>query len=134
MNLQHERMLALCDTLALPFVAQGYGAAAQDAARTEMAYSDFLEELLRQEIAGRKVRKQSMMTRLAGFPVIKTLEDFSDDFAKGVKRSQVDELAGLGFVERRENVVLVGPAAWARHTWRLHWAIGRHKRASRPVS
>ncbi len=65
MNLQHERMLALCDTLALPFVAQGYAGATQKAARTEMAYSDFLEALLRQEAAGRKVRKQSMMTRLA---------------------------------------------------------------------
>jgi hypothetical protein len=61
MNLQHERMVSLCDTLALPFVAQGYGPAAQDAARTEMAYSDFLEGLLRQEAAGRKVRKQSMI-------------------------------------------------------------------------
>lgn len=126
MNLQHERMVALCDTLALPFVAQGYGAAAQDAARTEMAYSDFLEGLLRQEAAGRKVRKQSMMTRLAGFPVIKTLEDFSYDFAKGVKKSQVEELAGLGFVERRENVVLVGPSGVGK----THLAIALGYRAA----
>lgn len=126
MNLQHERMLALCETLALPFVAQSYGAAAQDAARTEMAYSDFLEGLLREEAAGRKVRKQSMMTRLAGFPVIKTLEDFSYDFAKGVKRSQVEELAGLGFVERRENVVLVGPSGVGK----THLAIALGYRAA----
>ena len=51
-------------------MAQGYGAAAQTAAKTDMSYSDFLERLLKDEAAGRKVRKQTMMTRLAGFPVI----------------------------------------------------------------
>ena len=110
MNLQHERIGHLCETLNLPFVAQGYSAASQLAATREAAYSDFLEGLLREEMAGRTVRKQSMMTRLAGFPAIKTLEQFNYDFAKGVKRSQVEELAGLGFIERNENVVLVGPS------------------------
>jgi DNA replication protein DnaC len=41
---------------------------------------------------------------------VKTLDEFSFDFAKGVKRGQIDELAGLGFIERSENVVLVGPS------------------------
>ena len=54
---------------------------------------DFLEGLLREEAAGRNVRKQSTMTRLAGFPVVKTLDEFNYDFAKGVKRSQIEELA-----------------------------------------
>ena len=110
MNLQHERMLTLCESLNLPFVAQGYPSAAQDAARAETAYSDFLEGLLRAEAAGRNVRKQTMLTRLAGFPAIKTLDDFDYEFAQGVKRSQIEELAGLGFVARNENVVLVGPS------------------------
>lgn len=110
MNLQHERITELCEALKLSFVGQSYGAAAQQAAKAEMAYSDFLEALLREEMAGRTVRKQTMMTRLAGFPAIKTLEQFNYDFAKGVKRSQIEELAGLGFIERNENVVLVGPS------------------------
>jgi DNA replication protein DnaC len=110
MNLQHERITGMCEALKLSFVGQSYGAAAQQAARDEMAYSDFLEALLREEVAGRTVRKQTMMTRLAGFPAIKTLEQFNYDFAKGVKRSQIEELAGLGFIERNENVVLVGPS------------------------
>ena len=110
MNLQHERMLALCDSLNLPFIAQSDVGAAQEAAEQESAYSDFLEGLLKAETAGRPVRKQSMLTRLAGFPAIKTLEEFDYLFAAGVKRSQIDELAGLAFVERNENVVLVGPS------------------------
>jgi DNA replication protein DnaC len=126
MNLQHERMLSLCETLNLPFVAQGYAAAAQEAARSEGAYSDFLEGLLRAEAAGRQVRKQSMLTRLAGFPVIKTLEDFDYGFAAGLKRSQMDELAGLGFVERQENVVLIGPSGVGK----THLAIALGYRAA----
>lgn len=110
MNLQHERINTLCERLNLPFVAQAVGALAQQAARDQMAYSDFLEALLKEEAAGRTARKQSTMTRLAGFPAVKTLDEFSFEFAKGVKRSQIEELAGLGFIERSENIVLVGPS------------------------
>lgn len=63
-------------------------------------------------MAGRTVRKQTMMTRLAGFPAIKTREQFN--FAKGVKRSQIEELAGLGFIECNENVVLVRPSGMGK--------------------
>jgi DNA replication protein DnaC len=127
MNLQHERIAALCENLGLPFVAQSYGAATQKAAKQEMAYSDFLEGLLKEEAAGRNVRKQSTLTRLAGFPVVKTLDDFDYDFAKGVKRSQIEELAGLGFVERHENVVLVGPGGVGKTHLARH--AGRHQNA-----
>ena len=59
MNLQHERLLSLCDSLNLPFIAQGYAKAAQDAASAGTAYSDFLEGLLRHEAAGRGERQLS---------------------------------------------------------------------------
>lgn len=110
MNLQHERISTLCECLNLPFVARAAGALAQKAAQDAMPYSDFLEALLKEEAAGRTARKQSMMTRLAGFPAVKTLDEFSFEFAKGVQRRQIKELAGLGFIERNENIVLVGPS------------------------
>ena len=67
-----------------------------------------------------------MLTRLAGFPAIKTLDDFDYEFAQGVKRSQIEELAGLGFVERDENVVLVGPSGVGK----THLAIALGYRAA----
>ena len=87
MNLQHERILALCGELKLPFAARDYAAAAQEAARGGHAHCNFLEGLLRAERAGRLARKQSLLTRLAGFPAVKTLEDFDFGFATGVKRA-----------------------------------------------
>ena len=69
-----------------------------------------------------------MLTRLAGFPAIKTLEEFDYDFAfaAGVKRTQIDDLAGLAFVERNENVVLVGPSGVGK----THLAIALGYRAT----
>ena len=126
MNLQHERLAGLCDELKLPFIAQGYASVSQEAAKQRTGYSDYLERLLELESQGRLVRKQSMMTRLAGFPAIKTLDDFDYDFAKGVNRAQVEELSSLGFVERKENVVLVGPSGVGK----THLAIALGYRAT----
>ena len=51
-----------------------------------------------------------MLTRVAGFPTIKTLDDFDFGFATGAPKAQIQELASLSFVERCENVVLLGPS------------------------
>ena len=60
-----------------------------------------------------------MLTRTAGFPALKTLEAYDFAFATGAPRSQIQELASLGFVERAENVVLLGPSG----TGKTHLAI-----------
>lgn len=110
MNLQHERLLHLCETLNLSFIVQSYATVTQHAATHQMVYSDFLGSLLKAEMSGRCTRKQGILTRQAGFPAIKTLEDFDYDFSAGVKKTQIDELAGLGFTERNKNIVLIGPS------------------------
>lgn len=52
-----------------------------------------------------------MLTRLAGFPAIKALDEFDFEFVLGVLKALVLELGSLGFVGRDENVVLLGPVA-----------------------
>ena len=66
--------------------------------------------MLRAEVAARLTRQRSTLTKLAGFPAIKTLDGFSFDVATGVPKAQVQELANLAFIERNENVVLLGPS------------------------
>lgn len=51
-----------------------------------------------------------MFTRMAGFPSLKSLEEFDFTFATGVPKKQVNELATLSFIERKENIVLLGPS------------------------
>jgi DNA replication protein DnaC len=48
-----------------------------------------------------------MFARVAGFPTLKTLDDFG--FATSVPRQQIHELASLAFIARAENVVFLGP-------------------------
>jgi DNA replication protein DnaC len=51
-----------------------------------------------------------MLARTAGFQAIKTIDQYDFGFASGAPRQQILELASLAFVERAENVVLVGPS------------------------
>ena len=51
-----------------------------------------------------------MAARVAGFPAIKTMDGYEFAFATGAPRKQLLELASLAFVERAENVVLLGPS------------------------
>ena len=115
-DLQHERITALTAKLRLGAMADLYGAIAQDAAKAENAsYADFLEQVLRAERDARRVRSASMLARTAGFPAIKTLEDYDFGFATGAPKAQIHELASLGFVERTENVVMLGPSGPASY-------------------
>jgi DNA replication protein DnaC len=125
MNLQHERLRFLCETLNLPFVAQGYASAAQ-CCRSKNAlqrFSGIAAENRSRRPASQEAKHDDPPGR---FPAIKTLEDFDFAFAAGVKKSQIDELAGLGFVERHENVVLVGPSGVGK----THLAIALGYRAT----
>lgn len=120
MNLQHERITALCAELRLSAVAENYPPIAQNAVEQAHSFADFLETVLSAEKAARHGRTRSTMTRLAGFPAIKTLEQFDYEFAGGVPRATIQELSALAFVERNENVVLVGPSGVGK----THLAIG----------
>lgn len=110
MNLQQERIEHLCRQLKLEFMVTHYPAIAQDAVKDELPYSDFLERLLEHETRMRHERTREVMLRMAGFPAIKTLEQYDFGFACGVPKTQIQELAGLAFLERTENIVLIGPS------------------------
>lgn len=109
-DLQHDRIEALCAELKLVAVPGLYGATAQGAAARQASFSDFLEDTLRGEIDTRRQRNREMQARVAGFPVIKTLEQYDFGFATDAPRQLITELASLAFVERAENVVLLGPS------------------------
>ena len=119
-SLQHERIVALAEELRLGALPDLYGTVAQSAAgRQDASYADFLEEVLKAERDARRVRARAMLTRTAGFPALKTLEAYDFAFATGAPRAQIQELASLGFVERAENLVLLGPSG----TGKTHLAI-----------
>ncbi len=110
MNLQHERIATMCVKLKLERVATEWPPLAQEAARDESSYAEFLERLLRIENDARGERQRQMLLKLATLPSVKTLEQYDFGFASGAPRPQIQELASLTFIERTENIVLLGPS------------------------
>lgn len=110
MNLQHDRIRVLCASLKLDQVASAWPALAARAAEQDASLADFLEQLLSSEQDARHERTRQTLLNLATLPAIKTLEQYDFAFATGAPRAQVQELASLAFIERAENVVLLGPS------------------------
>lgn len=110
MNLQHQRINALCDDLKLPALSSEWSALAQRAADTQASFADFLTSALESEQAARIERTRQMLLKLATLPAMKTLEAYDFNFARGAPKAQIQELASLSFIERAENVVLLGPS------------------------
>jgi DNA replication protein DnaC len=110
MDLQHQRIVELCEHFNLAGMACDYAAIAAQAVAAQMSYTDYFEHLLKAESALRQQRSRSVLARTAGFPAIKTLDDFDYQHVHGITRKQVQELSSLAFVERAENLVLLGPS------------------------
>ena len=71
--------------------------------------AEAIEQLLGAQITLRNNRRLQAAMRSSRLPAVKTLADFDFSFQPSVKREQLESLHTLGFVERRENVILLGP-------------------------
>jgi DNA replication protein DnaC len=71
--------------------------------------ADAIEQLLAAQISLRNNRRLVAAMRSSRLPAVKTLADFDFSFQPSVKREQIESLHELGFIERRENVILLGP-------------------------
>lgn len=68
-----------------------------------------IEALLGAQITLRNNRRLQAAMRSSRLPVAKTLADFDFTFQPSLKREQIESLHTLGFIERKENVILLGP-------------------------
>src|SRR3989454_864970 len=75
----------------------------------EHAAGEAMSALLGSHIALRNQRRLQTAMRSARLPAVKTLADFDFSFQPSVKRDQLESLHTLSFIERRENVVFLGP-------------------------
>ncbi|HCP3724688.1 TPA: AAA family ATPase, partial [Escherichia coli] len=101
---------ALAGQLQLESLISAAPALSQQAVDQEWSYMDFLEHLLHEEKLARHQRKQAMYTRMAAFPAVKTFEEYDFTFATGAPQKQLQSLRSLSFIERNENIVLLGPS------------------------
>ena len=67
------------------------------------------EDLLSAQIVPRNNRRLQVAMRSSRLPAVKTLDQFDFSFQPSIKREQIESLHELGFLERAENVILLGP-------------------------
>ena len=79
------------------------------ARKSKLALPDFLELVLQDEIDRREYKNLATRLSKACFEQEQTLESFDWDAPITFDRDRVRDLFGLGFLERHEDVLLLGP-------------------------
>jgi DNA replication protein DnaC len=99
----------LLDRLKMEHLLTQLDGVCEQAAKGNLDYQGFLAQALEAEWRGRQQRGIESRLRLGRFPWLKTVEQFDFVFQPSLDRKVVRELAGVSFIERTENVVLLGP-------------------------
>lgn len=103
-----ERLRTQLKRLRLHTMANIFEEEANKAARAGVSYTAFLAHLADEELAAKVDRSIQARIGKARLPALRTLDEFDFGFQPALSASRVRELAGLGFLERAENVLFVG--------------------------
>jgi DNA replication protein DnaC len=107
-------------SLRLPTVLREYGKLARQCATEGQDHVQFLARLVELEMIDRERRMIERRIKAAKFPAVKSLDSFDFKAIPALNKMQVLELARCEWVERRENVIALGPSG----TGKTHVALG----------
>ncbi|MVA22032.1 AAA family ATPase [Agrobacterium vitis] len=107
-------------TLKLPTFQREYQKLARLCATEGVDHAGYLFRLAEREMIERDRRKVERRIKAARFPVVKSLDSFDFAAIPKLNRMQVLELARCEWIERRENVIALGPSG----TGKTHVALG----------
>ena len=107
-------------SLRLPTVLREYGKLARQCATEGQDHVQFLARLVELEMIDRERRMIERRIKAAKFPSVKSLDSFDFRAIPALNKMQVLELARCEWIERRENVIALGPSG----TGKTHIAIG----------
>jgi DNA replication protein DnaC len=109
MNLQHQLEQQL-KTLHLGGFLQTLDLRLQQAQKASLGYVEFLDLLVQDEIERREAKKLNLRLQRASFDEEKTIEGFDFSFNCKLNAKQVRDLGNGAFIEKKEHVLLYGPA------------------------
>lgn len=107
-------------TLKLPTFQREYQKLARLCATEGVDHVGYLFRLAEREMIERDRRKVERRIKAAKFPVVKSLDSFDFTAIPKLNKMQVLELARCEWIERRENVIALGPSG----TGKTHVALG----------
>ena len=70
--------------------------------------TEALYELFAYEVEAKKIRTMHSCVKVAGFPAIKTFDDFDFSFQPSINKQQMKQFKYLDFVEKKENILFIG--------------------------
>jgi len=106
---QLQRLHGHCHRLRLYRVEAELTTLLEQAAKRDLGYADFLDELLALEVRAKAEKHLAMRTAMARFPFHKTLESFDFKFQPSIDPKVIRELAAGRYIENAENALLLGP-------------------------
>ncbi len=80
-----------------------------EAENENLSYLEFLVRLLSTEEYGKNARRHERLVEKAHFDSIAELEDIDYNFNHTLDRNKIEELGKLNFLDRHENVIIIGP-------------------------
>jgi DNA replication protein DnaC len=108
-ELVRDRLESNLTRLGLLTLKESLSGTLDTAQKEAWAYSDLLDRLFEEELANRESRRVRNALKLSGIPAMKTLDAFDFAFQPSLEKTRIAELASLGFLENKENVLLLGP-------------------------
>jgi DNA replication protein DnaC len=103
-----DDLVRVLKKLRLSGLLQSLELRSREAVDDGLAHTEFLYRLLHDEVDRRESKQLSLRLRRASFEAMKSIEDFDFQFNPKVPKAKVLELATCQFVERHENVLIVG--------------------------
>jgi DNA replication protein DnaC len=106
-----ERLMGRMDELGLGFMAAGLETFLGTTGRADTPIFNSIKDLIDMEYIARAERTAKTRLKLSGLPQSKRLDDFDLSWLKGgLPAAKFEELKSLSFIERKENVILLGPS------------------------
>ena len=106
---RRDRLRAMLADLKMPGALEAVDGILSEANSGAISPAEAIEQLLNAQIMLRNNRQLQTAMRSSRLPAVKTLDQFDFVFQPSIKREQIESLHELGFVDRRENVILLGP-------------------------
>jgi len=107
---------------------RAYAAVAATCGRENQPFETFLLRLCERELIERQQRATQRRIKAAKFPTLKTVEEFDFAAQPSINEALVRELLAGEFIDRRENVLLIGNSG----TGKTHLATALGLAACRP--
>ncbi len=107
-------------SLRLPTFLREHDKLARLCATEGVDHVGYLARLAELELIDREGRMIERRIKLAKFPAIKSLDSFDFKSIPGLNKMQVLDLARCEYIERRENIIALGPSG----TGKTHIALG----------